>query len=228
MSGANFGRPGTRADCRPRPGIRLSAFHGNFFVRSTDLLALPAVPVDQSYAIELQMCVAASLPIVTLCSSDASEDPLTAAVAVFQTAVLHTTSSGERRIRVITLALPTTTSLAEVYGSADQVAIATLLANKAVERSMQAKLEDARDAVTNKLVDILGCASCSCLALWASYRIVRLCSLQDDNDVCWGRAEHAAHGVGEHALLAHPSAGLAQARTSEDPIKLRPGADRLT
>jgi protein transport protein SEC24 len=36
-------------------GIRLSAFHGNFFVRSTDLLALPAVPMDQSYAIELLM-----------------------------------------------------------------------------------------------------------------------------------------------------------------------------
>jgi protein transport protein SEC24 len=33
------------------------------------------------------------------------------------------------------------------------------LANKAVERSMQARLEDARDAVTNKLVDILGSQS---------------------------------------------------------------------
>lgn len=85
-----------------------------------------------------------------------SEEPLTGPVAVFQTAVLHTTSSGERRIRVITLALPTTNSLSEVYASADQIAIATLLADKAVERSMQAKLEDARDAVTNKLVDILG------------------------------------------------------------------------
>lgn len=42
-------------ECFVVPGIRLSAFHGNFFVRSTDLLALPAVPVDQSYAIELQM-----------------------------------------------------------------------------------------------------------------------------------------------------------------------------
>ena len=43
-----------------------------------------------------------------------------------------------------------------MYASADQVAIATLLANKAVERSMSSKLEDARDAVTNKLVDIMG------------------------------------------------------------------------
>jgi protein transport protein SEC24 len=137
----------------------MSAFHGNFFVRSTDLLALPAVPLDQSYAVEVTI-----------------EDPIAAPFVVLQTAVLHTssngetdavdtelcvvililTSPGERRIRVITLALPTTTSLAELYSAADPVALATLLSNKAVERSMQNKLEDARDALTSKLVEILG------------------------------------------------------------------------
>lgn len=35
------------------------------------------------------------------------------------------------------------------------MAIATLLVNKAVERSLTHKLEDARDAVTNKMVKIL-------------------------------------------------------------------------
>lgn len=120
-------------------GIRMSAFHGNFFVRSTDLLSLPAVPMDQSYAIEIQI-----------------EDPISAPFVVFQTAVLHTTCYGERRIRVVTLALPTTSSISELYASVDTVALATLLANKAVERSTQSKLEDARDAVSNKLVDVLG------------------------------------------------------------------------
>jgi protein transport protein SEC24 len=76
-------------------------------------------------------------------------------MVVFQTAVLHTTSFGERRIRVVTLALPTTNSMSELFASVDQVALTTLLANKAVERSLQAKIEDARDAVANKLVDIL-------------------------------------------------------------------------
>lgn len=82
--------------------------------------------------------------------------PLAVPFVVFQTAVLHTTSFGERRIRVVTLALPTTNSMSELFGSVDQIALTTLLANKAVERSLQAKIEDARDAVTNKLVDILG------------------------------------------------------------------------
>lgn len=124
---------------RTSRGLKLNAFHGNFFVRSTDLLALPAVPIDQSYCIEL-----------------AIEDPLTQPFVVLQTAVLNTSATGERRIRVITSAYPVTSSLSELYAAADQWAIATLLANKAVERSMQSKLEDARDAVTNKMVDILG------------------------------------------------------------------------
>ncbi|GAA99249.1 uncharacterized protein L969DRAFT_48143 [Mixia osmundae IAM 14324] len=123
---------------RASKGLRMSACHGNFFVRSTDLLALPAVPIDQSYCIEMQI-----------------EDPIAAPIVVLQTAVLHTTSFGERRIRVITLALPTTASISEVFATVDQSALVTLLANKAVERCMQAKLEDARDALQNKLIDIL-------------------------------------------------------------------------
>jgi len=122
---------------RATKGLRATAFHGNFFVRSTDLLALPAVPLDQSYAIECEI-----------------EETITAPFVVFQSVVLHSTSYGERRIRVVNLALPTTSSMSEVYSSADQVAVATLLANKAVERSIHHRLEDARDALMNKLVDI--------------------------------------------------------------------------
>ncbi|KZT23697.1 protein transporter SEC24 [Neolentinus lepideus HHB14362 ss-1] len=123
---------------RASKGLRMSSFHGNFFVRSTDLLAMPVVPHDQSYAVEVQI-----------------EDNITAPFVVFQTAVLHTTCFGERRIRVVTSALPTTNNLSEVFASADQVALATLLANKAVERSLTHKLEDSRDALFSKMVEIL-------------------------------------------------------------------------
>ena len=62
---------------------------------------------------------------------------------------------GERRIRVLTLALPTTTSLSELYASADQIAITTFFANKAVERSLTHKMEDSREYVFQKLVEVL-------------------------------------------------------------------------
>jgi protein transport protein SEC24 len=45
--------------------------------------------------------------------------------------------------------------MSEVFASADQVAMATLFANKAVERSLSHKLEDAREALHNKTVEIL-------------------------------------------------------------------------
>ncbi|KAF8182002.1 CPII coat sec24 protein [Pholiota molesta] len=123
---------------RASRGLRMASFHGNFFVRSTDLLAMPAVPQDQSYAIEVQI-----------------EEAITTPFVVFQTAVLHTTCYGERRIRVITMALPTTTNLSEVFASADQIAIVTFFANKAVERSLSHKLEDSRDYTFQKLVELL-------------------------------------------------------------------------
>ncbi|KAI0918689.1 COPII subunit, variant 2 [Taiwanofungus camphoratus] len=135
---------------RASKNLRMASFHGNFFVRSTDLLAMPAVPQDQSYAIEVQI-----------------EDTITAPFVVLQTAVLHTTCYGERRIRVVTLALPTTNNLSDVFASADQVAIATLLANKAVERSITHKLEDARDALFSKMMDILGAYKTSMTAAGA-------------------------------------------------------------
>jgi protein transport protein SEC24 len=62
---------------------------------------------------------------------------------------------GERRIRVVTHALPTTSNLSEIFASVDQIALATLLSNKAVERSLTHKLEDARDMLFQKLVEIL-------------------------------------------------------------------------
>jgi len=124
---------------RASRGIRMSAFHGNFFIRSTDLLALPVLPLDQNYVIELQL-----------------EEDLKQPFVVLQTAVLHTTCYGERRIRVITQAIPTTDSIAQLFASADQIGIASYLANKAVEKCMSgSSLDDSRNLVTNRLSDML-------------------------------------------------------------------------
>jgi protein transport protein SEC24 len=98
---------------RASKGIKMSTFHGNFFLRSTDLLSLPNVNPDNSYAVELSI----------------SED-LKATAACFQTALLYTSCSGERRIRVLTFCVPVTSSLSEVFIGADQEAIASLLIKK--------------------------------------------------------------------------------------------------
>lgn len=123
---------------RATTGLRMSTFYGNFFNRSSDLCAFPAFPRDQSYVVEV-----------------AIDDSLTKNFICMQTAVLHTTANGERRIRVLTLALPTTTILADVYASADQLAITEYFSHKAVERTLSSGLEPARDALQSKVIELL-------------------------------------------------------------------------
>ena len=123
---------------RTTTGLRPSAFYGNFFNRSSDLCAFPAMPRDQAYVVEI-----------------AIDESVTKAFACLQVGVLHTTCNGERRIRVLTLSIPTTQNLAEVYASADQQAITHYFAHKAVERALSSGLDAARDAVQAKIIELL-------------------------------------------------------------------------
>lgn len=123
---------------RATTGLRMANFYGNFFNRSSDLCAFPAFPRDQCYVVEV-----------------AIDENLTKNVVCMQAAVLHTTCNGERRIRVMTLALPTTTNLSDVYASADQCAITTYFSHKAVERTLDSGLDAARDALQAKLTELL-------------------------------------------------------------------------
>ncbi|KAJ5662475.1 uncharacterized protein N7477_010091 [Penicillium maclennaniae] len=123
---------------RATTGLRMSTFYGNFFNRSSDLCAFPAFPRDQAYVVEVAIDETVAKPIVCL-----------------QAAVLHTTCNGERRIRVLTLALPTTTNLADIYASVDQQAVATFFSHKAVERTLSSGLEPAREALQAKLIELL-------------------------------------------------------------------------
>ncbi|RKF73357.1 Protein transport protein SEC24 [Golovinomyces cichoracearum] len=123
---------------RATTGLRMSTFYGNFFNRSSDLCAFPAFPRDQSYVVEVAL-----------------DENMSKSFVCMQTAVLHTTSNGERRIRVMTLALPTTANLADIYASADQCAIMSFYSQKAVERALSGGLEPAREALQSKLVELL-------------------------------------------------------------------------
>ncbi|GFU59402.1 protein transport protein Sec24B [Nephila pilipes] len=121
-------------------GLAIHTFHGNFFVRSTDLLSLPNVNPDTGYGMQI-----------------AIEESLAEYNSVcFQAAVLYTSSNGERRIRVHTLCLPVVSILQDVLGGADQETVIGLVSKMAVDRSVSSSLSDARDALINVCVDVLG------------------------------------------------------------------------
>uniref|UniRef100_V5GQ66 Protein transport protein Sec24A n=1 Tax=Anoplophora glabripennis TaxID=217634 RepID=V5GQ66_ANOGL len=120
-------------------GLSIHTFHGNFFVRSTDLLSLPNINPDAGFG--MQVAIEESLSDVqTVC---------------FQAALLYTSSKGERRIRVHTMCLPVASTLQDIIHSADQQCIVGLLSKMAVDRSMQSSLSDAREAFINVAIDIL-------------------------------------------------------------------------
>lgn len=120
-------------------GLSIHTFHGNFFVRSTDLLSLANVNPDSAFAVQMSI-----------------EDSLAdSSLACFQAALLYTSSKGKRRIRVHTLCLPVVNQLSDVYAGADVQAITCLLANMAIDRSITSSLSDARDALMNAVVDFV-------------------------------------------------------------------------
>ncbi len=76
----------------------------------------------------------------------------------FQAALLYTSSKGERRIRVHTLCLPTSASVAEVINGADQEAMVGMLAKFASGRVTDGaggSIADAREGLVVSCSDAL-------------------------------------------------------------------------
>ena len=61
-------------------GLAIHTFHGNFFVRSPDLLSLPNINPDSSFGMQLTI-----------------EDNLEGTIACCQAALLYTSSKGQPR-----------------------------------------------------------------------------------------------------------------------------------
>lgn len=121
-------------------GLKIHTFHGNFFVRSPNLLVLPNANPDASYALQIEF------------EDDLKPDTR---FVYFQASILYTTPDGERRIRVHTARYPTVTTLPEVIYGANQTAIVALLAKMAVDRSMKASIGEAKEALIGSGVDLL-------------------------------------------------------------------------
>uniref|UniRef100_A0A7S3A721 Uncharacterized protein n=1 Tax=Rhodosorus marinus TaxID=101924 RepID=A0A7S3A721_9RHOD len=124
---------------RASQGVRCKTFHGRFFLKSTDLLALPTVDPDKTFAVEF----------------DYDDSLLEHSVFCVQIALLYTTSAGERRIRVHTIAIPVVSSVGELFSNADASATANVVARVAAENLKDKRLEDVRKSVSDTAVNAL-------------------------------------------------------------------------
>jgi protein transport protein SEC24 len=120
-------------------GMKITNFYGNFFIRGSDLLALPNCNADSVFAFDFAH----------------DEHNLNSSFVTIQSALLYTSSEGERRIRVITQAVPVTSLASEVINSVDGDATSALLAKQALDVAIKTNLDNARGKLQQACVDLI-------------------------------------------------------------------------
>ena len=120
-------------------GMKITNFYGNFFIRGTDLLALPNCNADSVFAFDFAH----------------DEHNLNSSFMTIQSALLYTSSEGERRIRVITQAVPVTSLASEVINTVDAEAMSALLAKQALSVALKTNLDNARGKLQQACIELV-------------------------------------------------------------------------
>eukprot|EP00835_Amoeboradix_gromovi_P005999 NODE_634_length_5747_cov_0.333569.p1 type:complete len:797 gc:universal NODE_634_length_5747_cov_0.333569:3867-1477(-) len=116
---------------RASNGLRAVQYYGQFFTRSSDLLAIANIHPQNTYLIEYTI-----------------EEPVVGN-AVFQCALLHTSDQGDRRIRVLTCCVPNT-SIKDALTNMNSNILLMWMGRMAIERGIEAQ-----EAILNKIGDIM-------------------------------------------------------------------------
>eukprot|EP00758_Cryptobia_borreli_P004070 Tbor_TRINITY_DN4163_c0_g1::TRINITY_DN4163_c0_g1_i1::g.26490::m.26490/K14007/SEC24; protein transport protein SEC24 len=129
---------GFEAVLRVRTSNNVTApnFFGHCYVRGPDLLALPTCDSDTSYAVQLQLSA-----------------PITTSNIYVQFALLYTTRTRERRIRVHTIQLPVTSTPVKMFNNMDGIAVAFFLSKMCIDFAIGSPFSIAQQKVTDKLLD---------------------------------------------------------------------------
>ncbi|XP_011498373.1 PREDICTED: protein transport protein Sec24C isoform X2 [Ceratosolen solmsi marchali] len=132
---------------RTSTGVRPTEFFGHFYMSHTTDVELASIDCDKAVAIEIK-----------------HDDKLAEDEGVYiQAALLYTSCSGIRRLRIINLSLKTSSQIAELFKSCDLDAIINFLSKQSVFKLMDSSLKAVKDNLISR-----------CATILASYR--RFCS----------------------------------------------------
>jgi protein transport protein SEC24 len=120
-------------------GMQITNFYGNFHIRGQDLLSLPNCSADAVFGFDLNH----------------DEQSINEPFVTIQSALLYTTSDGERRIRVTSQALKTTTRISEFMESVDAEAVAALLSKQALNVAIKTNLDNARNKLQHTCAEMI-------------------------------------------------------------------------
>ncbi|KEQ90017.1 Sec23/Sec24 family protein [Aureobasidium pullulans EXF-150] len=121
-------------------GLQLSAYHGNF--------------TQHTFGADLEFgSIDADKAITVMFSYDGKLDPKLD--AHFQSALLYTTATGERRVRCTNTVASVSESALEAMKFVDQDAVVSVISKEAASRVSEKTLTDIRNSLSEKTIDIL-------------------------------------------------------------------------
>nr|XP_014086954.1 protein transport protein Sec24C [Bactrocera oleae] len=126
---------------RTSAGIRPTDFYGHFYMTNTTDVELASIDCNKSVAIEIK-----------------HDDKLPPEENIYiQIALLYTSVSGQRRLRVLNLALRATTTIADVFKCCDLDAIMLFFAKQACSKLLEHTPKQVKDNLINRSAQILAC-----------------------------------------------------------------------
>lgn len=127
------------ARVRASNGLRISEHHGNFYMKNVTDLEFAGIDSSKAFAVTLKY--------------DGKLDEKVE--SAFQCAMLYTAATGERRIRVSTLMVPASATMANIFRMADMDTTINYLAKTGVSMTASYPLRTIRDEFTVKCTKIL-------------------------------------------------------------------------
>ncbi|KAL7043785.1 hypothetical protein ACKWTF_001663 [Chironomus riparius] len=126
---------------RTSTGTRPTDFYGHFFMSNTTDMEIAGIDCDKSVAVEIR-----------------HDDKLPPEDNVYvQVALLYTSCGGQRRLRILNLALKTCTQLADLFRSCDLDTLTLFLAKQGISRLLEHSPKVFRDNIVNRAAQILAC-----------------------------------------------------------------------
>ncbi|XP_076263106.1 COPII coat complex component secretory 24CD [Rhynchophorus ferrugineus] len=124
---------------RTSTGVRPTDFYGYFYMSNTTDMELAAVDCDKGIAVEIK-----------------HDDKLSEDEGVYiQAALLYTSCSGQRRLRILNLSLKTCSQMAELYRSCDLDTIINYIAKQSTYKLLDHSPKAIKDSIVNRAAQIL-------------------------------------------------------------------------
>lgn len=139
---------------RVSSGFKVTKHLGHFFMKNVDLMSVPVVDSESSFAAEFQL--------------EKRELPAEIRQMVVQAALLYTTSTGERRIRVFTHALPVSNSVPHIVRSIHLPSALALSAKAASVRATTVQLSEVRESLIEQCAAMMKGSATASAALGLS------------------------------------------------------------